>query len=134
MVIKSLENKISKKPKIDPDPNDHVTLGNFYLMQKNEVKAKFHYEEALKINTYQIYAYIGLASIEFKYKRYEQAMPYLNKAYEINPNEPNIYYLTAAMNLVNNQSNEAYQIYSQLLEYFPDNEFLQEVINQFYGH
>jgi len=132
MVIKSLENKIAKKPKIDPDPNDHVLLGNFYLMKNNEIKAKYHYEQAIKINEYQTKAYIGLAAIDFKNKRLQEAMVPLNNAYAINPNEPNIYYINAAMYLFNNQPNEAWQIYYQLHTYFPNDEFVNEIIYEYY--
>lgn len=132
MVIKSIENKIAKKPKIDPDPNDYVILGNFYSLTKNDAKAKLNFEQALKINPYQINAHIGLATLEFKNKKYEETMVHLNNAYAINPNEPNIYFINAAIYLLNNQPNEAYQIYSSLFAYFPDDEFLNEVINEFY--
>jgi tetratricopeptide (TPR) repeat protein len=134
MVIKSIENKIAKKPKIDVDPNDYVILGNFYSLTKNEVKAKLNYEAALKINSYQINAHIGLATLEFKNKKYEETMLHLNNAYAINQNEPNIYYINAAIYLLNNQPNEAYQIYSSLYSFFPDDEFLNEVINEFYDY
>lgn len=132
MVIKSIENKIAKKPKIDVDPNDYVILGNFYSLTKNEAKAKQNYESALKINSYQINSHIGLATLEFRNKKYEETMVHLNNAYAINPNEPNIYYINAAIYLLNNQPNEAYQIYSSLYAYFPDDEFLNEVINEYY--
>jgi tetratricopeptide (TPR) repeat protein len=132
MVIKSLENKIAKKPKIDPDPTDHVILGNFYLLKNNDIKAKYHYEQAIKINEYQTNAYVGLSAIEFKNKRLEEAMIPLNQAYAINPNEPNIYYINAAMYLFNNQPNEAWQIYYQLHTYFPNDEFVKEIIYEYY--
>jgi tetratricopeptide (TPR) repeat protein len=134
MVIKSLENKIAKKPKIDPDPNDHVTVGNFYLLKNNDTKAKYHYEQALKINSYQINAQIGLAAIEFKNLRFEQAMTPLNAAYAIDPNEPDIYHINAAMYLLTNQPEQAWQIYNQLYSFFPEDEFLKEVIQEFYEY
>lgn len=132
MVIKSMENKITKKPKIDADPNDYVILGNFYSLSKNDLKAKMNYEAALKINAFQMNAHIGLATLAFKNKKYEETMFHLNNAYAINPNEPNIYYINAAIYLLNNQPNEAYQIYNSLYSFFPDDKFLNEVINEFY--
>jgi tetratricopeptide (TPR) repeat protein len=133
MVIKSLENKISKKPRIDPDPNDHVIVGNFYLLKKNDLKAKYHFEQALKINSYQINAQIGLAALEFKNRRYQEAMTPLNAAYGIDPNNPNIYFINAAMYLLNEQPDQAFQLYYQLYNYFPGDEFLEEVLFEFYA-
>jgi tetratricopeptide (TPR) repeat protein len=133
-VIKSLENKIAKRPGIDVDPNDHVAVGDFYLMTKDFVKAKKNYESAIKINPYQVNAYVGLGSIEFKNKRYEEAIIPLTTAYNINPNEPNVYFLMAAIKLINGFNDEAWGIYKQLYDFYPDDEFLQEIMTQYYYH
>ena len=130
--IKSIENKILNKPKIDEDPNDYVTLGNFYFKLKNETKANECYKRALDINPYMVSAYIGKALIEFKKEHYNNCMEYLNNAYAINPDEPKLYYISAAINLINFKSAEAWQIYNTLYTYFPNDEFLYTILNDYY--
>lgn len=130
--IKSIENKILNKPKIDEDPNDYVTLGNFYFKLKNEIKAIQSYQKALEINPYMVSAYIGLGLIEFKKEQYEKCMEFLNKAYAINPDEPKLYYISAAVNLINFKSAEAWQIYNVLHSYYPNDEYLTKILNEYY--
>ena len=90
------------------------------LQDEDSIKAaEQNYKKAIELNPNMAEAYDGLTSILVGQGKEKEALPYIDKSLEINPQNPTAYRLRAAANSQTNP-NQAFKDYSQAIAY--DNE------------
>lgn len=112
---------------------DFTIKGNIYLTKGDYANAIASYNKALEIGPVPD-AWLGLAYINMKDKKLQEANVKINKAYDLNQN----YYLTYALfgivTIMNNQLEDAGGAIKKAMELKPGDETLEEINKTFFNN
>lgn len=121
-----------KEAKNNPGlPEIHVLIGDIYVKKEDMVNAKSSYETAQSINPDYFPSLYGLGYVNYRLGRYETALQLLQKANEIDSNDPNlarqigyVYYKLGQRKL----ASESFKVYLNLSPAAKDKAEIQRLI------
>lgn len=130
--MKTLKEKIKKRPSIDPNPLDYCVYAN-YLLEFGELEqAKENFEKAIEIQPNNIIALKGLITHSILNDDYIKAMTNIEKAADINFYDIDIHILYGILSLLSNDMEEAYTSFENAYQIDTENETLNEILEELF--